>query len=466
MKTGSRHLLGNDSVHEPVWIAWLTKPLQKRIRESPSLQRIIDNTSWLIVERLVDMTIRFFVGAWLVRYLGPGHFGVYSYALSFVVLFGAFSSLGLDNITVRDLSQGKQAAGPILATVFALRLAAAVVTIGLIAATIFSVEEDALTRVAILIAAGQLLFHPANIIDLWFQSQVRSKYVVWMRSLVTVLFSGSQVVFILAGLPLPAFLVLILIQAALTAVGLLVCFKIAGPGPLSWRPRLSIAGAMLRDAWPLIIAGVSVSVYMRIDQVMIGVMIDDAAVGIYSAAVKISELWYFLPVAIAGSVFPKIVQLREAADAATYKNRMQTLYDSMALFSYGVIILITFLSTPIIELLFGPEYAASAAILQVHIWALLFVSLGVARSKWLIAENLTVFSMVATVLGAVINVGLNLLLIPRYAGLGAAWATLVSYAAAAYLSCLLLKRVRPVFAQLTASLFAPFRLLFIRLKAS
>ena len=247
MKTGSRHLLGNDSVHEPVWIAWLTKPLQKRIRESPSLQRIIDNTSWLIVERLVDMTIRFFVGAWLVRYLGPDHFGVYSYALSFVVLFGAFSSLGLDNITVRDLSQGKQAAGPILATVFVLRLAAAVVTIGLIAATIFSVEEDALTRVAILIAAGQLLFHPANIIDLWFQSQVRSKYVVWMRSLVTVLFSGSQVVFILAGLPLPAFLVLILIQVALTAVGLVVCFKIAGPGPVSWRPHLSIARAMLRD---------------------------------------------------------------------------------------------------------------------------------------------------------------------------------------------------------------------------
>ena len=464
MKTGSRHLLGNDSVHEPVWIAWLTKPLQKRIRESPSLQRIIDNTSWLIVERLVDMTIRFFVGAWLVRYLGPDHFGVYSYALSFVVLFGAFSSLGLDNITVRDLSQGKQAAGPILATVFALRLAAAVVTIGLIAATIFSVEEDALTRVAILIAAGQLLFHPANIIDLWFQSQVRSKYAVWMRSLVTVLFSGSQVVFILAGLPLPAFLVLILIQAALTAVGLVVCFKIAGPGPLSWRPRLSIAGAMLRDAWPLIIAGVSVSVYMRIDQVMIGVMVDDAAVGIYSAAVKISELWYFLPIAIAGSVFPKIVQLREAADAATYKNRMQTLYDSMALFSYGVIILITFLSAPIIALLFGPEYAASAAILQVHIWALLFVSLGVARSKWLIAENLMVFSMVATVLGAVINVGLNVLLIPRYAGLGAAWATLLSYAVAAYLSCLLLKRLRPVFAQLTASLFIPLRLFFIRLK--
>ena len=207
---------------------------------------------------------------------------------------------------------------------------------------------------------------------------------------------------------------------------------------------------------------------MWIDQVMIGAMVGHAAVGIYGAAVKISELWYFIPTAIAGSVFPKIVQVREAAradtHAARYKDRMQTLYDGMVLLSYGVILLITFLAAPIIELLFGPEYAASAAILQVHIWALLFVSLGVARSKWLIAENLMVFSMVATVLGAVINVGLNVLLIPRYAGLGAAWATLLSYAVAAYLSCLLLKRLRPVFAQLTASLFIPLRLFFIRLK--
>ena len=417
-----------------------------------------------MVERLVDMTIRFFVGAWLVRYLGPDQYGVYSYALSFVVLFGALSSLGLDNIAVRDLSKDKPDAGAILATVLALRLAAAVGTIGLLAVTIFSLEDDGLTRVAVLIAAGQLLFHPAHVFDLWFQSQVQSKYVVWTRSVVTVLFSGSQIVFILAGLPLTAFIVLILVQAALTALGLFICFRLAGPGPLRWRPRLATARAMMRDAWPLIIAGVSISVYMRIDQVMIGEMIGLAEVGIYGAAVKVSEIWYFIPTVIAASVFPKIVQLRQDAHPTTYKARMQTLYDGMALLSYGVIGVITVLAAPIIEVLFGPDFGASAAILQVHIWALLFVALGVARAKWLVAENLTLFSMVATVLGAVVNVGLNVLLIPSYAGLGAAWATLFSYTVAAYLSCLLLKPMRPVFAQLTASLFAPVRFIFKRKK--
>ena len=346
----------------------------------------------------------------------------------------------------------------------ALRLAAAVIIVGLLAATIFSLEDDGLTRVAVLIAAGQLLFHPANVFDLWFQSQVQSKYVVWTRSVVTVLFSGSQIVFILAGLPLTAFLALILVQAALTALGLFICFKLAGPGPLRWHPRLAKARAMMRDAWPLIIAGVSISVYMRIDQVMIGEMIGLAEVGIYGAAVKVSEIWYFIPTAIAGSVFPKIVQLRQNAHPTTYKDRMQTFYDGMALLSLVVIVPITVLAAPIIWMLFGPAYAASAAILQIHIWALLFVALGVARAKWLIAENLTVFSMATTVLGALVNVGLNALLIPTYAGLGAAWATLLSYGVAAYLSCLLFKRLRPVFAQLTVSLFAPLRFVFYRLR--
>ena len=219
-----------------------------------------------------------------------------------------------------------------------------------------------------------------------------------------------------------------------------------------------MAQRMMRDAWPLIFAGLSVSVYMKIDQVMLGEMIGESAVGIYATAVKISELWYFIPAAIAGSVFPKIVSTKENASQAVYDERMQVFYDAVALISYLIIIPVVLSATPLIELLFGVEYAASAPILQVHIWAFLFVSLGVARGKWLVAENFTRFAMFASLLGAIANVGLNIILIPTHAGLGAAWATLLSYGVSVYVSLLLLKKLWPVLYQLSIALLAPFRL--------
>lgn len=467
MRTAAHHTVPDDTTTVPAWFAWLPPYLRRPLENNPALRKIGSNTSWLMLERLVDLTIRFFVGAWVIRYLGPEHYGIYNYALSFVALFSVFATLGLDKIVVRNLARNHHDPGVLLGTALALRFVAALFTLGGIVVLTISIEAVPLRRLAILLVAGQLIFQSANVFDLWFQAQVRSKYVVWARITVTVLFLGSQIACILLHLPLHAFLLLFLVQAALNALGLFICFRIAGPQQVRLRVHASIAKNIFRDAWPLLFAGLSISIYMRIDQVMLGTMIGNAAVGIYGAAVKVSELWYFVPTALVTSVFPSIVQMRMNAPAAVYRARLQMLYDGMALFSYVVILLVTLFATPIVHLLFGSEYVASVAILQVHIWALLFVSMGIARAQWLVAENLTLFSMTTTVLGAVANIGLNIILIPHFEGLGAAWATLLSYALAAYLSSLLFKPLRPVFFQLTKAVAAPFRLhTFLKSKPS
>jgi O-antigen/teichoic acid export membrane protein len=198
---------------------------------------------------------------------------------------------------------------------------------------------------------------------------------------------------------------------------------------------------------------------MNVDQVMIEYMVGSKSVGIYATAVKISELWYFIPTIVASTIFPKIVETKESYSEKVYRERMQSLYDVMSMISYLIVVPLAITAHPVIDIFFGSEFNESAVILQVHIWAFIFVSLGVIRGKWLIAENMTTFSMIAAGIGAIVNVTLNVLLIPESAGVGAAWATLFAQVTATYLTCFLLSKTRSrALPQMTRALYLPFRI--------
>jgi O-antigen/teichoic acid export membrane protein len=197
---------------------------------------------------------------------------------------------------------------------------------------------------------------------------------------------------------------------------------------------------------------------MRIDQIMLGHLAGSEMLGNYSVAVRLSELWYFIPSAVAVSLFPTIVRSHEGHSVEAYKKRMQVFFDMLAGMAYVIALPFALFASPLVIALYGAEYADAGPILQVHIWALVFVSLGAVRGRWLVAENLTRFLLIATVVGTVVNVSLNFLLIPEFGGMGAAWATLFSQATAAYLSSLLHGRVWVVFRQATLALLVPLRL--------
>lgn len=440
------------------WKRLLPKSLRRRFQRSPILKQVVGNTSWLMFERGVNMTVRFFVGVWLVRYLGPESYGVYSYALSLVGLFAAFATLGLDHIVIRNLTRGRYEEGEIMGTALGLRLCAGIATMAAISAMVLQTQDDPLRQFVVIVVAGKLVFTAADVFDFWFQSEIQSKYVVWVRSSVTLLYAGGQALCILAGFSVRAFAILVTLQALLQVVGTFTAYKMVSEDTTRWGVRLDVARDMMLDAWPLIVAGLSIAVYMKIDQVMLGEMKNDAAVGIYATAAKISELWYIIPTAIAGSVYPKIVELRESSSAEHYQQRMQDIYDVMAAIAYVIVIPVFLTADVVIDLLFGDSYAASSEILKVHTWAFLFVAIGVVRGRWLIAENYTRFAMVAALIGAVVNVGLNYTLIPEYAGIGAAWATLLAQVASVLLSCLIWSRLHVVFRQMIKALLVPFRL--------
>jgi PST family polysaccharide transporter len=415
----------------------------------------------LFADKFVYAAVGVFVGVWVARYLRPASFGVYSYALAFVGFLAPVASLGLQSIVVRDVVREPTDREEILGTALILRLGASLLIVGVLVATLACGigPVDRVLHWLIVIISAQLIFNAfGETVGCWFESQLQSRYVVWARNSAVVLGGALKVGLILVSAPLIAFGGALAVQFFIFACGSVLLYQFTGNRLSSLRASIPRARQLLADSWPLIFSAVAIVTYMRIDQIMLGHLSGSETLGKYSVAVRLSELWYFIPAAVAMSLFPAIVHSRENQTLDVYRMRVQAFFDLLAGMAYVIAIPLTIFASPLVITLFGAEYAEAGPILKVHIWALIFVSLGAARGRWLIAENLARFLLFATVLGAVVNVGLNFILIPKFGGVGAAWATLLSQAMAAYLSSLLYVPTWLVFKQATLALFIPLRL--------
>jgi PST family polysaccharide transporter len=204
--------------------------------------------------------------------------------------------------------------------------------------------------------------------------------------------------------------------------------------------KQSLISLFAKGKW-LLFSGIAASIYLKIDQVMLANLVDVKEVAYYAAATKLSEFWYVFPVLIANAYNPKLLKIKTDS-AKSYKKFLLTILSFMVASSLLVCALIFTTSSYLITSIYGANYISSAAILNIHIFAVIFISQRAILSKWLIAEKLYKFSLLTTGLGAIANIILNVILIPVYGGIGAAWATLFSYMIASFLSLLLTKPTR------------------------
>jgi O-antigen/teichoic acid export membrane protein len=393
---------------------------------SGSFKKYLANTSWLFIERILRIGITFFVSIFVVRYLGPKDFGLYSYVISFSWLFASFSSLGLESISTREIVKHPELRDQINGTVFFLRLASGIIAFVLIAVTLKLTHEETNTSILILIFSASFIFQAFTSIEYYFRGIVQAKYNAYALLASIVISSALKVIFILQKAPLLYFVIASSAEFAVLAVGLIIVYRYNKLSIFNWKYSKILATSLIKDSWPLALSSVLVMIYMRIDQVMIRNMMSDEAVGYYSAAVRICEAWYFIPVTLCNAIFPAIVNAKNVS-IEVYNSRMQKLYDLLTWLAIGIAIPVTIFSDQIILLLFGSEYASAAPVLTIYIWAGVAVFLGVASSQYLISENLTMLSFFRTFIGMIVNVVLNFILIPKYGIIGSAIATLISY---------------------------------------
>jgi polysaccharide transporter, PST family len=416
-----------------------------KFKSRSGLLAIIANTGWLFADRILRMGASLVVGVWVARYLGVQQYGLFNYALAFVALFSPVFTLGLDDVVVRHLVRQSSNKEEILGTTFWLKFLGGIASVLLAVSTMFFLGEHEKLKiwlVAILGIAG--IFRASDTIELWFQSQVKSKYTVIAKNIAFLLNSAIKIVLILTKAPLLAFALATLAEFAMSAIGLLIVYQLKGSSLWLWRWSVAAAKTLLKESLPLIFSGFAIMIFMRIDQVMLGQMIGDSEVGVYSAAVRVSEIWYFIPGAIVSSVAPAIYAAKEKSESLYYQ-RIGQLFSLMTCISLAIALPMSFLSDKIIMVMFGSGYAEAGRILAVHIWTSLFVFMGLATSPWFIAEGLNHVSLGKTLFGAILNIILNLLLIPKYSGLGAAIATIISQAAAAFICNAFDSRTQKIF---------------------
>lgn len=412
------------------WVSVLPAFLRKRLSGRENFQRIVENTGWLFTDRILRLTIGLFVGVWIARYLGPQRYGLLNYAAALASLFGALATLGLDAVVVRDLVQTPEKRQEILGSAFVMRLGgslAALTLAGCAALLLRGASDEALLLV--LISATGFLFQAFVCIELWFQATMQTKYSILAKTTVFLLVSAVKVALIVLNAPLVAFAWAGLAETAAGSLALIIAYRARGGGLSQWRARLQTMTRLAREGLPLALSGLLVMIYMRIDQIMLGQMLDDRAVGVYAAATRLAEITYIAPTVIVAAIAPALVQTRQIGEQR-FRHRMQQLFDGLAILSYLVALPVSLLATPITSALYGAQFQGVAEILQVQIWALVFVSLNVASGHYLLLEKLNYVILERTFVGAVVNVLLNLVLIPAHGPLGAAWATLISFGTA------------------------------------
>jgi O-antigen/teichoic acid export membrane protein len=398
--------------------------------ERDAFRRYFANTGWMLLERAIRLAVALAVGIYVVRHLGPSQFGLLSYAVSFAGLFAALTTLGLEGVLVRELVREAPAQAAWLGTALLLRQAGAAVAFAIIVvlALLFADPGDPSAPVLIAIIALGNFFQAFTVIESHFQARIEARMLVRAQLFQSLCSAALRVALIASDAPLVAFAAAVVLDSVLLAAALLFVYVRSGGRLGSWHVDTTRARRLFRDSWPLMLSGLVIAFYMKIDQVMLEHMLGNAAVGHYAAAVQLVEAWYFLPMVIANSVFPAIVRARDSGDRRHYELRLQQFYALMVWLALALAAPTSLLAGPVVTAFYGQAYAPAAPVLALYIWASVFVFFGVARSKWVVVENQQRYAIVYLSGGAVVNVIGNYVLIPAFGLVGAAWATIAGLA--------------------------------------
>ena len=407
------------------------------------MNRALTNTYALLTEKAIRVTVVAVLTVMIARVLGPTEFGRLTFAQALLAMLVPLAHLGLENVVIRELIRQPEQRFTLLGTVFLTRIIAALTVLFaavIVVAIVHPVAGLATTVLVIL----SLPFTASSTVDYYSRAIERMVWPAIARLAAFAVYGvGSILVLMLNESPNAiAFGALLLLEQAVLFLLYSVLVSYQAP-PQKWRFDLTVLRPLLRDAWPLMLSAFSIMIYMRVDQVMIRFMLGESAAGIYSAAVTICEIWYFIPMMIMQAIFPRIIALKHQSNH--YFALIERVGRNLVLLAFLFAIISTISASEVIGLIYGPTYMTAAPALSVGVWGGVFVALGVAQGPWSIAENLQKLALYRTLSGAAANVILNLALIPHLGLTGAAAATCISYAISAFIGNYFSTRTRPFF---------------------
>jgi O-antigen/teichoic acid export membrane protein len=404
----------------------LTEKLSYLGADKNGLKRYSKNTLWFLSARVSSLIVAFFTTIYVIRYLGPENYGTLSYAVSFVSLFGFIATLGIDSIVYRELVKRPEDEARILGSALGLKLIGGTIAVLITIITALYIGATQIELILISIVSLTLLGASLQIITYAYQARVQSKYPAIITFSISIILAIAKLLVIFFDKGIIYFALILLLESILYGLFFVVAYQYHFKKLKSWTFDGPTMKVLFATSWPLMLSTVSIMIYARIDQVMLRYYIDTTAVGIYDAAVRLSDVWYIIPNVILGALFPAIINAQKVSPEL-FRKRIHL----CALLLIGLnllIILPTYLLAPyIIDLLFGKEYIGTSEVLSIYIWSLIGFSLGQLINTYLIAQNYIYIYLYSSVVTVLVNIYLNTIFIPMYGVNGAALATLISY---------------------------------------
>lgn len=403
------------------------RDLVDRFQHRHTVRAALGNSSWLFVEQIVRMVAGILVGVWVARYLGPEGYGWFNYATVTVGLVASLTSPGFGAVVVRELAKSPAETSAWMGAAFFLRAAGA--SIGFLACVVIAWRHSGAGTPAsslILVLAAGMLLQTLDVADFVFQAHAASRVAAWVRMGVCVFGSIVRAALILGDAPLQAFAVASVIEIAAAAAGWLWMLQRHGHGVTTWTYERRRVIALLRESWPLAVAGLAIIAQAYADQLVIGVSLGAEELGQYAAAMRLVSAFAFVPMVINTVAAPEIARAKRD-DESLYRRRLHSLYRLMFALFLMTALPLALLGPAVAERLYGRSYADAAALLPWLAPRLFFTNLGVARSIFLTNDGLLRFGLLTASVGAVVNVALNLILIPRWGAKGAIVAAMVSF---------------------------------------
>lgn len=403
----------------------LLKTILKKSQIGESKKKLVINVYWAMLGKIVNIICGLFVGILVARYLGPDKWGLMNYVISFVGLFTVLANFGMDNIEIRELSKENIDKEIILGTAFRLKIYLAIITLLIITLVVYLFENDILTQVMIIVYSLSIVFSTLNVIRNYFTSIVLNKYIVKTEIMRNIIGTLIKIVLLFFHAPLFLFIIASAFDFLLIAIGYFYSYKKKVGDIFLWSYDHAVAKYLLKQSFPLVLSGAAVIIYQRIDQVMIGNMLNNESVGYFSTAVKFTELIVFLPLIISQTVTPMLVRAKEK-NWDEYNRKGLQFVSITVWIAIFLAIAVSTLSYPMIALTFGEKYLSAVPVLQIMAFKAVGMGLSSSVGQMIIIEKTHKWAFVRNLLACALCVGLNWLIIPRYGMIGSAWVTIIT----------------------------------------
>lgn len=390
------------------------------------MQKMTQNFAWLFLDKVLKMTVVMAINIWAYRYLGPENVGIWNYAIAFVTILTPLANLGIDGIVVRDIVNNPLRKNELIGASFMVKLLGSLfMTLFAILMIYFRRPDDVQMMYYVFIIASSNVFLAFDAIDLYNQSQLKSKFTVLSKSIGYLTCAVVKIFLIVWGMSLEWFVWMQFAENAIGALFLVLWYKKSGEKISTWKLDFTTAKDLLSQSWPLILTAGMMFVQQNIDQIFLGDWVSEYELGQFSTAAKLIALFGFIPMIIQSTVAPELAKAKSHSNAL-FMLKMNKVYQIMFVVSVSLIAFCVFFGKWIVVLLYGQEYVQAGALMALMSIRLVFVNYGVAKALYITNFNLFRYFLLTGVVGATINIALNFYLIPIYESTGAIWASIIS----------------------------------------